>query len=503
MTGTGLFSIREMIWNGQDPDQNAIESPGYLPLTYRELREQIQYVVRDLNARGFFRNDRIAILIPAGPEAAVSILSVMAGFTVVPLNPHNREQEYADIFSRVGIKAIIVQKNLQTDARAVAMSQKIPVLELVPSGGKAGIFELLPKACSVTREPEFATSSDIAYILLTAGTTSASKIVSFSQRRSGLSRQLTAELLKITDNDRCLHIVPYYHGMGIASVLLVPLSAGGTVICSKEFIPSDFLHLLKTCRPTYCTAGPALHQGILRNIKKVPPAELKPNSLRFIRSGSAALPTSVRSELEILLGVPLIEAYYMSETGIISINIPQKSGSVGIPVIEFLRIVDEQGTVCRKNEQGEIIVKGETVFSGYENAPSENDAAFIDGWFRTGDVGYLDDDGYLFLTGRKKELINKGGEKISPEEIDTVLHSHPLVKEAMVFPVRDPVLGEDIAAMVVPGDQKVTENDLRIYLLDRLVPFKVPRRIYLVDEIPRNPVGKPLRQVGTQRYSQK
>jgi thioesterase domain-containing protein/acyl carrier protein len=196
----------------------------------------------------------------------------------------------------------------------------------------------------------------------------------------------------------------------------------------------------------------------------------------------------------------VIDAYGSSETGLISANLPPKRGSVGIPDKGCLKIIDENGKSLRPYEQGEIIVLGETVFCGYEEAPEENMAAFIDGWFRMGDMGYLDEDGYLFITGRKKELINKGGEKISPAEIDNALLTHPLVKQAMAFRIYDPVLGEDIAAMVVAENQNVTEEELRKFLFDQLIQFKVPKRIYFVNDIPKGPTGKFLRYVGTERY---
>jgi acyl-CoA synthetase (AMP-forming)/AMP-acid ligase II len=191
----------------------------------------------------------------------------------------------------------------------------------------------------------------------------------------------------------------------------------------------------------------------------------------------------------------------MSEAGPLAINLPPKKGSVGIPTVDAIRILDQDDRPLGPGSAGEIVIRGESVFSGYEHAPEENRAAFTDGWFRTGDMGYLDSEGFLFLTGRKKELINKGGEKISPTEIDTVLQSHPGVREAMTFPVKDPVLGEDIAAMVVLDDARITEKELRGYLLDRMVQFKVPVRIYSVDSIPKTPAGKPIRHAGTQRYS--
>ena len=502
MTEAALFTIKDLIFNeNQDPDHNAIESPGQQPLTYRDLRQQVLYVVKTLNAMGFHRNDRIAIITPAGPETAVIIISVMAGFTSVPLNPQSRIQEFQSYFLQLKLKGIIVQQGCETAATSVAKSQNIPIIELLPVPDKAGKFELKPTVVQSKNEAELASPTDIALILLTSGTSSRQKIVPISQKQSFLSRQRNNQQLKITRTDKCLHIVPYYHSAGIGAPLLSVLLAGGTVICTKEFIPSDFLTLLKTFRPTFYSAGPTLHQGLLDQIKKVPPHELKNTSLRFIRSGSAPLPPTTLHDLETLLGVPVIDTFALSETGHISVNLPPKQRSVGIPVIECLKIMDENGTRLGPNEQGEIVVQGETVFCGYEDAPEENKVAFIDGWFRTGDIGYLDEEGYLYITGRKKELINKGGQKISPAEIDTVLMTHPSVKLAMAFRVSDPVLGEDIAAMVVLENQNVREEDLRRYLLDRLIPFKVPKRIYFVDEIPQGPTGKLLRYRGTERYN--
>jgi len=496
------FTIKELIFTGdQDPGHNAIESPSLQPLTYRDLRQQILYVVKTLNAGGFQRNDRIAVITPAGPETAVIIISVMAGFTSVPLNPLSRGQEYDLLFSELKIKAIIVQKGYFTAATDIARRQDIAVIELLPLPGLAGRFTLEPAGVEDSPEARFATPSDISHIFLTSGTTARPKIVPLTQKQSFLGRRRQVKALQMTSADRCLHISPYYHGMGLHTALMSILFAGGTVICTKDFISPDFFFLLNTFRPTCYVAGPAQHQGILREMKKIPPDERKNNSLRLIVSSSASLPAGLSQELKTLLGVAVTEQYALSETGVISINIPQRQGSVGVPVIEQVAIMDHDDTFLRVSKEGEIIVKGDTLFSGYEDAPDENKAAFINGWFRTGDLGYQDEEGYLFITGRKKELINKGGRKISPVEIDAILRSHPCVSETMVFPVHDPALGEDIAAIVVPSHKTVTEADLRMFLLDRLDAFKVPKRIYFVDAIPRNPAGKPLRQEGTRRFS--
>ena len=393
------------------------------------------------------------------------------------------------------------KKGYDTAAIPAAKLLQIPIIELIPVSSITGKFEIEPGIVRDSQDAEFATISDIATLLLTSGTTATPKIVPLSQKQFCDDAHKMRIKYHYTDSDRHLHIVPYYHVAGFKGTLITPLLTGGTIICTKDFIPSDFLSLLKTFRPTHYLAVPAMHQAILREIKKVPPNELKNNSLKMIRSGSASLPVRVNRELERILGVPVTDGYAMSETGSISVNFPPREGSVGIPLIEYLAIIDENGNQLGPGETGEIIVQGRSVFSGYENALEENNAAFINGKFRTGDLGYLDDDGYLFITGRKNELINKGGRKISPEEIDNVLKTHHGIQEVMTFPVHDSILGQDLAAMVVTDDTKVTETELRMYVLDRLAQFKVPCRIYFVDQIPKNANGKPLRYAGTEKYS--
>jgi oxalate---CoA ligase len=495
-------TIKELIFEGnQDPDHPAIETPGYQPLTYRDLRKQALLVIKTLTAMGFGRNDRIAVIMPAGPETAVLGIAVMAGFTHAPLNPQYTEPEFLAVLSRLKVKVVIVQKDSETAARAAASSRNIPLIEITPSPDQAGTFTFGTDMADEGNDGVFAQPDDTALVLLTSGTTSLPKIVPLTQKQISKSVGILRSQLHHTDRDKSLHIVPHFHLLGILGTLLAPLSEGGTVICTRNFIAPDFLSLLKNSRPTFYCAGPSHHQAILHELKKVPLHELNNHSLRYIRSVSAPLPAPVRKELGTLLGVPIIENYAMTESPNITINMAEKEGSVGIPVIESLVILDADGTRLGSFQNGEVTIQGEVVFSGYEDTPEENASAFINGWFRTGDVGYLDDEGYLYLTGRKKELINKGGEKISPVEIDQVLMTHPAVHQAMAFRIDDEVLGEDIAAMVVVGDQNTSEEELRRFLLDRLIPFKVPRRIYVVDEIPKGPTGKLQRFIGTERYN--
>jgi acyl-coenzyme A synthetase/AMP-(fatty) acid ligase/thioesterase domain-containing protein/acyl carrier protein len=493
-------TIKDLIFHGnQDPDHPALESPGQRSLTYRDLRNQVLLVIKTLNSLGFGRNDRISVIMPGGPETAVLGIGIMAGFTHAPLNPQYKDQEFREMFSRLNIKAVILQKNHQTAARAVALSQNIPVIEITPSPDKAGIFTIGGGVFYGREEAVFAQPDDTVIVMQTSGTTSVPKIVPLSQKQFCKSAYHYFSRLNLSDKDISLHIVAHFHILGITHTLLAPLLGGGTVVCARDYISPDFLPLLKTFRPTFYCAAPAHHKGILHELKKVPAAELHHHSLRYIRSTSSPLPAAARKELETLLNVPVIESYAMTESPVISINMPHKEGSAGIPMVESLVIMDEKGTILKNFENGEVAIRGDVVFSGYEDA-RENASAFTNGYFRTGDIGYLDNEGYLFLTGRKKELINKGGEKFSPQEIDAALVSHPNVREAMAFRIDDPVLGEDVAVMVVRADERVSEQDLRRYLHDRLIQFKVPRRIFFVDEIPKGPTGKLLRYAGTERY---
>jgi len=502
MAESARYTIQSLVFDSnQDPDSIAVESPGSAPLTYCNLRDQVLYVVTTLNSQHFQRNDRIALIIPPGPEMAVMMVAVMAGFSCVPLNPHDTKPDYVRNFSRIGVKAVVVQTGTETSALTAAEVCNIPVITLIPAPGKAGKFVLDPAALPGNAEPEFASPSDISHVLLTSGTTALPKIVPISQKQSVITRHRQVKALHLTSDDRCLQMLPYFHGMGFGIPVLATLLSGGTVICPRDFIPSDFSSLLKLFRPTFFIAGPAHHHAILREMKKVPPLSEKEISLRLILSSAAVMPDTVRRELESVLKVPVIEQYASTETGVISVNLPPKKGSVGIPVIDHLLILDENGIPAGPFEQGEVTVRGETVFSGYEDAPEENAAAFTEGWFRTGDLGYIDNDGHLFLTGRKKELINKGGEKIAAVEIDMLLRSHPGVREAMTFPVEDPELGEDIAAMVVRKQENLSEYEVRQFLLNHITPSKIPRKIYFVAEIPKTPTGKPVRFEGTRRYS--
>jgi acyl-CoA synthetase (AMP-forming)/AMP-acid ligase II len=306
--------------------------------------------------------------------------------------------------------------------------------------------------------------------------------------------------LALVPDDRCLNVMPLFHIHGLVAAVLATLAAGASVACAPGFYAPRFYEWLDETMPTWYTAVPSMHQGILARAKDNQ-GIVGRAKLRLIRSSSSALPPQVMVGLEEVFGVPVIEAYGMTEASHqMAINpLPprlRKPGSVGMAAGPEVAIMDEQGRILETDQRGEIVIRGANVTSGYLNNPEANAGAFLQGWFRTGDQGYLDSDGYLFITGRLKEIINRGGEKIAPREIDEALLNHPAVAMAVAFAVPDLRLGEEVAAAVVlrPG-AAATERDLRAFASKSLADFKVPRRILILDDLPKGPTGK-LQRIG-------
>jgi len=478
------------------PAAVAIAAPGRDPLTCGALFEHAGRVVVALNGMGIGRNDRVAAVLGNGPELATAFLGVAAGATFAPLNPAYGEDEFDFHLSDLGAAALIVEAGLDSPARSVAQARGIPVIELVADrAGGAGLFELRGPGAGDARAPGFAGPDDSALVLHTSGTTSRPKIVPLSGRNLRESARNVRFSLALGDRDVCLNVMPLFHIHGLVAAVLASLDAGGSVVCTPGFFATDFADWLERSGATWYTAVPTMHQSILARVaaRGGPPAGL---AVRFIRSSSAALPVPVIAELERVFGVPVIEAYGMTEAAHQMACNPlppavRKPGSVGPAAGPQLAIMDEAGHLLTAGATGEVVIRGPSVTAGYENNPTANAAAFTGDWFRTGDQGYLDADGYLFLTGRLKEIINRGGEKISPREVDDVLLEHAAVAQAVTFAMPHPLLGEDVAAAVVPREgSAVTGSELRAFAAERLVHFKVPATIVFLPEIPKGATGK-------------
>jgi acyl-CoA synthetase (AMP-forming)/AMP-acid ligase II len=477
------------------PDAVAIRAPERTPLTYRRLLSQTDAVRERLNSIGIGRNDRVVIVLDNGPELAVAFIAMTSCVTCIPLNPTYRAEEFGFYISRLNAKALVIAAEDSSTARDVARSLGLVIVDLVPErDAEAGIFSLACSQTLATARTGFAQASDLALLLHTSGTTSSPKIVPLTQQNICAMANSNKLFLELTADDLCLNVMPLFHSTGLIGVTLSSVVSGAAVVCLPGFYAPKFFEWLKEFEPTWFTAVPSMHQAILARAEKS--RELIANNrLRFIRSSSSALPRKVLTELEEVFHVPVIESYGMTECGMIACNpLPprkHKLGSVGVATSIDLKIANESGTFLTPPSNGEIVVHGDCVMAGYEDASASNDDFFANGWFRTGDQGFLDNEGYLFLTGRLKEIINRGGEKISPFEVDQTLLEHPAVEQAVTFPVVNEVLGEEVAAAVVlaPGS-RVTASEIREFTASRLADFKVPRQVLIVDQIPQGSFGK-------------
>jgi acyl-CoA synthetase (AMP-forming)/AMP-acid ligase II/acyl carrier protein len=478
------------------PDAIAIAAPGRTPLTYSRLWRHIDEVVKTLQAIGVDRNDRIALVLPNGPEMAVAFLAIAASATSAPLNPDCHAAELDFYLSDLNAKMLIMQSGIDSPARAVAQARGIPILELSPVfEAEAGLFTLTGYERAVhTIRHGLARSDDVGLLLHTSGTTSRPKIVPLTHINLCTSAINNRAAFELVARDCCLNMMPLFH-IGGLMMMLSSLLVGASVVCPPGFYAPRFFEWLNDFHPTWYMATPPMHQVVLTRAASHQ-AIIEHCPLRFIRSGSAPLSPQVLAELERVFNAPVIDSYGLTETTALITSNPlppreRKLGSVGVTAGPDVAIMDEAGNLLPPGETGEIVIRGATVMRGYEKNPAANAVAFRHGWFRTGDQGYLDPDGYLFLTGRLKELINRGGEKISPREIEEVLLGHPAVAQAVIFAVPHAQLGEEVAAAIVLRENGlVTDREIRAFAAARLVDFKVPYQVVFVDEIPKGVTGK-------------
>jgi acyl-CoA synthetase (AMP-forming)/AMP-acid ligase II len=497
-------TLPELLSAGTD-DAPAIGAPEQPDLSHGDLRRQITRTIARLNEFGIGRNDRVALVLHNGPQIAVAFMAVACGATAAPLNPAYRTDEFEFYLSDLKADALIIEAGADLPVVAVAEMLGIVVIELKPTPELgAGSFTLARReAAAVSRELKlggWAQPDDVALILHTSGTTSRPKIVPLSQRNVAVSAGNIAETLRFTSGDRGLNIMPLFHIHGLIAGLLAPLSAGAYISCTTGFNALKFFHWMDEVKPNWYTAVPTMHQTILSRAghnREI----IARNPLRFLRSSSSSMPTQVIRELEETFGAPLIEAYGMTEAAhqMCSNPLPpaqRKPGTVGTAAGPEVAIMDTEGRLLPAGETGEVVIRGDNVTAGYESNPKANAENFTGGWFRTGDQGVMDDEGYLSITGRLKEIINRGGEKISPREVDEVLMDHPAVQQVVTFAMPHDKLGEDVAAAIVLREgSEASERDIRDFAATRLADFKVPRKILFMAEIPKGATGK-LQRIG-------
>jgi acyl-CoA synthetase (AMP-forming)/AMP-acid ligase II/aryl carrier-like protein len=473
------------------PHLPALFAPQRPAITYATLNEQIHRLGHELRAKDVTRSDRVAIVLPNGPEMAATFLGVGSYATCAPLNPAYGAAELEFFLTDLAAKAVVTTAGADQLVREIASRLALPLLDInsrrdVVRSGDAPL--------------DYGQGDDAALVLHTSGTTSRPKQVPLTHRNLCASARNIANILQLSADDCCLNVMPLFHIHGLVGVLLSSMFAGGSVVCTSGFQSSTFAELFREFRPSWYSAVPTIHQAALA-VARAHPNFATGGRLRLIRSSSSALSPTLMNNLENTFGVPVIESYGMTEAAhqMASNPLPpaeRKPGSVGLPAGPEMAIMDEQGNLLPAEVRGEIVIRGFNVTAGYINNDEANRAAFSDGWFRTGDLGRVDSQGYFYLTGRKKEMINRGGENISPREIDEALLEHPTVSQAVAFAVPHASLGEDLAAAVVlhPGTS-ASESELREFVFQRLADFKVPSRILLVDAIPKGPTGK-LQRIG-------
>lgn len=490
---------------GHDDDLPAIGGPDGEWLRYGALRGLARAVATELRGMGIAATDRVAIVLPNGPEMATAFVTVAQAAVTAPLNPAYRTDEFAFYLEDLKARAVILPDGYDGPALDAANRLGVAVLRLKTDAGKpAGWFTLAPDtppgppAASV--EPG---ADDIALILHTSGTTSRPKIVPLLQSNVAASANHIRASLALTPQDRCLNVMPLFHIHGLIAAVTASLAAGASIWCAPGFDALRFFGWMRDAKPSWYTAVPTMHQAILARAGRNADI-IGATGLRFLRSSSASLPAQVMLTLAETFKAPVIEAYGMTEAAhqMASNPLPpsaQKPGSVGVAAGPLVRIADENDDRLTDGI-GEVVISGPNVTPGYENNDEANAKSFFSAegrrWFRTGDNGSFDDEGYLTLTGRLKEIINRGGEKISPLEVDGVLMDHPAVAQVVTFALPHPKLGEEVAAAVVLREgESADERGIRDFASTRMADFKVPRKVVILDEIPKGATGK-LQRIG-------
>lgn len=466
-------------WAAQTPDAIALAAPGKEPLTYSGLWRHVSAMSEALLGAGIHPGSVAALALPTGPAFVTATLATTLRSTSAPLDLDLTKDEYRSYLPRIGGSTLIYEAGKSGPAVEVARELKMRLIAIRASpDDPAGVFSI--DNVEVSDEALPGRQTDAAFVLLTSATTDAPKLVPWSRSNVRAAVLQDSRALELTPADRFLSVMPLCHGSGLYTVL-THLFAGGSVYCSGPFEITSFLEALRVFRPTSFSAGPTVHRVILTHAQKAPDF-FRQIPLRYVRTAGAPLQPGILAQLEELLGAPLVDSYGLTEMPGACRGTPtlRRPGAVGKAIDGEMAIMDDLGRLQPPETEGEVVVRGPMLMSGYLDDAAANQAAFLeDGWFRTGDIGRLDHEGYLSLVGRRKEVINRGGKKISLSEVDNGLAGHPAVAEVAAFAIPHRTLGEDVAAAVVlRPDVEASELDLRRFAAERLAAYKVPGRLF-------------------------
>ena len=485
------MSTLASVLNPQNATDLAISVPDGPDVSYSAFGEEIERVAELLAGAGVQPGRAVSIALSNGLEFMVVFLAVArAGAIAAPLNPAYTADEFKFYMEDAEAQLAILPEG-EHAAREAAAQLGVPTIEAALDDAGRTVLSRAGDMLTARRDAPAPSPDDVALFLHTSGTTSRPKGVPLTHGNLAASIKNISDTYVLTPDDKAMVVMPLFHVHGLIGVSLSTLSTGGSLVIPPRFSASRFWEQQEASGATWYSAVPTIHQILLaRTYDEGGPYDV----FRFIRSCSSALAPAVFNHLEARFGAPVLEAYGMTEASHqMSSNLlppgERMPGTVGKGTGVDIAIMDDDGNLLSAGEQAEVVIRGANVTHGYHNNPEANAEAFTNGWFRTGDQGFLDADGTLTLTGRIKELINRGGEKISPLEVDAALLEHPAVAEAVSFGIPDTMYGEVVQAAVVLMDE-TDEDTIRSYCGEHLASFKVPDRVYIIDTMPRTATGK-------------
>lgn len=482
--------------HGAHGDRAAFVEPGGESTSHAETWRRVLALAEALSAAGIRPGDMVGFVSPRSPLGLIGFLAISSVAVCCPLSARQRPEELTAALESMGVSTLVDGCG-DRGAVDTARTMRLRVLECRTS--EQGIdVETVGSDCGITPK-EIGAKPGLALVMRTSGTTSKPKLVGLSHANVIAAASAICSAYGLGEEDLCFNLMPLYHVHGLISGGMSSLLAGSAQLCTGPLAPAAFARAYENLRPTWLTASPPVHLA-LRDYYETAGRQPHNDRLRFVRSSSAAFPAPAIAALEELFGAPLYENYGLTETAAtVCSNLPpparRKVGGVGSSIGAEIRIADEHGVDVARGVEGEILIKGPSVITGYLGADDVDSENFHGQWLRTGDVGYFDEDGDLFVVGRTKDLIKRGGQSIYPSEIDNALSAHDEIADAIAFAINHPTLGEDLVAAVVPrAGAELKESDLRVWLSNAVSTYKVPSAILMVDAIPRNEAGKAQRR---------
>ncbi|MEH7378637.1 MULTISPECIES: long-chain-fatty-acid--CoA ligase [Bacillaceae] len=466
--------------------------------TYAELDKLVDCTASGLSAAGIRKGDRVALMLGNCPEFVIAYYGILrVGAVVVPINPVYTSGEISYILSNSQAKAVIAHSSLE--ATISPLREKLENLKMViytDSIESEWTWERLIHDPKENFENPFIGEDDLAVILYTSGTTGKPKGALLSHRNMASNAASMSQLAEFTEEDRIIAVLPMFHVFCIATCINIPIACGAAIVIVPKFSPTEVIHTIRKEKATIFAGVPTMFSFLLQ----VPGATAKDfSSIRACFSGGASIPVELLHRFEEKYKVHVLEGYGLSETAPVTAFNPlrgtRKPGSVGIDIPEVKnKVVDPDGMEVPRGEIGELIVKGPNVMMGYLGMPEATFSALKDGWFYTGDLARMDEEGYIYIVDRKKDMILVGGYNVYPREVEEVLYQHPAIVEAAVIGITDNEYGEIVKAFVVSNDESITIDDILHFCQDKLAKYKLPKQVEFMEELPKNSTGKILRR---------